>query len=121
MFSHLKESWDESELLTHLPISKLSVIKSEVGTGNKSITVTGYPPFNYFGVKFNLSEKDGYFHSVISEGEWSILGPIITDKVEKRIDFSTFCPSISETYRLEIQSEGGEWEVFIISTSAKHR
>ncbi len=101
----------------HPPIDSLSAQVLGNGEGDSTFDFTGTPPFYFLGVKFEPAIQGWSFSSVDVSGDWRSTGPKVSHESGDTISFSAICPISASSHHLDIESHGGRWTVYLITTS----
>ena len=98
------------------PIEDLEVTVLGNGESDASMEFVGRPPHYYLGVHFEPTLKVWSFRSVNVSGNWRAAGPAVSSASGELIDFTATCPSSPGLHHLEIESQGGRWVVYLITS-----
>lgn len=101
------------------PLESLQAAILGAGASAASLNFSGQAPHYFLGVQFQPISDVWYFRSVNVSGNWRTAGPSVSSKSRERIDFTATCPTTADLGHLEIEAEGGQWTVYLITVSQK--
>ncbi|MDO8531354.1 MAG: hypothetical protein Q7T26_04170 [Dehalococcoidia bacterium] len=99
------------------PVGSLGVLRtwsSTQGNMQQSIEFAGGPPFYFLGVRFEPLQKEWSFESTEINGNRRVAGPKVSYQTGERVNFTATCPDGPGLGHLDIQSQGGDWTIYLI-------
>jgi hypothetical protein len=75
------------------------------------------PPFTFWAVKFEPTDSEWYFRSTQFSVKAIAPGPRVNSLVGGVIDVIATCWGVETPIRLDVESGGGEWVVYLVNAA----
>lgn len=97
------------------PIEDLNVQETWTGNESQSLNFTALPNFYFIGVRFEPKDRIWFFESTLVDSTYSSPGPSVDRNIGELIDFVGGCLTFDTSMSLEVESGGGDWEIYLIA------